>query len=621
MLNTVCRTLGNLASCTNLAHSYAGNEIVIVHEITRILNTYKDSGCIQSSLRALRKLATNGELNKELRVSQTLKVIVNTLELKDDHISIAALKTLETITGSHGNCDLIPDLWSPDNTPLQALVQFVQQCSTGTPLLDMTITMLCKCAHHSDGKSALSRAGGIEVLVNFLINSCLKDCPLYVNIISALCVCCRDVQGRQKMRDSNGLQLLIELVHDDAFGPYHEDILSALICYYFDEHTLRYMVRQLNLMKSLMYHLVQLTKQLNNNNTSHGDSEINEGVHESCNNDTVDKDKISLTGVDSDNDRPSSPISIISCDSVQSLLSSQSMVSITESVSSCGAQDETSSSENQLESVSTQPLQDVSSPLYDPKGFLEFNMQPNFVGGKRSSNTDTANNIDLNLFAEDDFATKCSSATPTPPCKRAAITIVNSSTPIPANFIDSLLSSPTPYSPSTSTTPQSSSIPLQLSDTQESLESKILLLMSRLSHLHDCQPILAVPETLSNILQYFLVANETNTVQSFKILSRIFSNPLGFQDCINTHAPSIVFKQLYTHNPFSLSSPLLVTDSREPPSFDMNLSRSNMCAELFNNLCHVAESPYGQGVVAHMLLRGNEGEMTAGTLALSLFQR
>ena len=647
VLNTVCRTLGNIAGTCLV---YNGNEIVIIRQITHIITTYKDSGCLQSALRTLRKLSPNGEMNDELKLSQTIRVITNILDLNDDHhISIAALKTLETITS---NCDLIHDLWSPDNIPLQRLVQFVKLVSGGvnTILLDMSIVILCKCAHHADGKSALSRAGGIEVMVEILVSSS-RDYSLYGDILDALCTCCRDVHGRQRMRDSSGLQLLIELVHDDTFnGLCHENIISALICYYFDEHTLRYMVRQLNLMKSLVFHLVKITEQSKPSICNNNDENINESSSDVI-------DTISLSTMDSINsDRPS-PLSNMSCDSIQSMADS------TDSLS-----------EDILLNDSTQPLYNDYSPSYNPptilptnnsitdtstsnilpstvddnnsitdtstsnilpstiddNNSLTSNILPSTVDDNNSlTDTSTSNilptidddnstmitdNTSLNIFVkDDDFIRTCSSLA-TPPSKKVAISIVDSSTPIPANFIDSLLSSPTPYD-SSSSLPIIPTQSLLTDHSQESLESKILLLISRLSHLQDCQPILATSETLSTILQYYLASKGANSIQSYKILSRIFINPICFQDCIITHAPSIVFKQIYATNNYNSLS------SNSSHTFDVHSSCSNMCNELFNNLCHVAESPYGQGVVAHMLLRGNEEEITAGTLALSLFQR
>ena len=610
MLNTVCRTLGNVAACGSLVESYSGSEIVIIRELTRILNSQKDSGCLQSVLRALRKLCSNCDLYEELRMTRAVTVVSNALSLEDNHISMAVLKTLVAFTSSCGN--LVPELWTPDNTPLRVLVQFVAQRSVDITLQEMAISILCRCAHYINGKAALSRVAGIEALVDFLVQHGPQHSSLYLNVLDALCLCCRDVLGRQRMRDSNGLQLIIELVRCKEFESRHEDFFAALICYYFDEHTLRYMIRQLNLMKSLVYHLCLITEQLKRKHMPIYDNSkcqtLNEFERE------TDSDVLSIFGSDNEflidsNSDPTSVISSIAFDSTACASSSSPVSSLVDSsLPHIGSFEETMI-------MSSEASQDILNPLYNPS-------PPRMVttGSNRSCDIDNSTLHDTAQFLEEkSFLQACSSmTTPTHPHKKIALD-VNSSTPIPANFIDSLLSSPTPDSSVISTSPQLS-IPW-LGNNQDSLESKLLLLLSRLSHLHDCQPMLATSQTLLAILHYFLTADGSNCIQSFKILSRIFVNPHCFQDCLKNHAPSIIFKQIYL--PELLQSVSVVSNNPpSPSSLSPDLcSRQRMCKELFDKLCHVAESPYGQGVVAHMLLRGNSTEVTAGTLALTLLQR
>ena len=569
----------------------------MIREITRILNSIQDSGCLQSTLRALRKLCSNGVLNEELRLTQSFAAVATTLSLNDTSVTVAALRTFETLTSSHGNCDLIPDLWMvSDNTPLRLLVQLVSQNNIGCPFVDMAIALLGRCVRHVDGKAALSRAGGIEVMVNILMHETDWKCSgIYAEILDMLCLCCRDVHGRQKMRDSNGLQLLIKLLHDDEFKGCHEDLLSALICYYFDEHTLRYMVSQLGLMKSLTHHLVIITKGLKEERSSilendwprGGDMDDGDGLSSVVSSLDDRKDfETSLSAVDSDVDQ-------------SSLLSFATECSLPDSPSTAGTGTECTSQISQ----GTKP-QGICSPVFNPNGFIEIGAYDGYNSVK------TGTQVSTPLLPEDNLV-QSSSSQHTPSSRHRIVAIdVDQLTPVPVNFIDSILSSPT-CSPAISSPLPRSSIHL-LSDTQDSLESKVLLLISRLSHLHVCQPILATAENLSSILDYFLTSDSSNCTQTFKILGRIFVNPLCFQDCLKTHASSLIFKHMCSTIPTTTAS---ISDQQQTYSLQV------MCTELFDKLSHVASSPYGQGVVAHMLLRGNEREVVAGTLALSLLRK
>lgn len=570
MLNTICRTIGNISAALSSTQSYKGSEMMLVQEITRIINTFKDTGCLQSSLRTIRKLFNAGVLNEELRVARTIPAIVNNLLLKDKDVSVAALKSLETVLCLNGNCNLLSELWYPDISPLRVLVDCTSLSNDSDDhlLIDNTvIVLLCRCIQHVDGKAAVSRAGGIDLLVKYF-PSCPKNSDLYSSVLDSLCLCCRDVHGRQKIRDLNGLELLIDLVHDDSASSFHENILSALICYYFDEHTLRHMVMKLNLMKSVVHHLKGFTnKQIPQQ----------PAIHDSTNTDTnkLSFDENSSSAIDSDFDP--SPI----LDTCVSPLSSSSVVA------DHGSSD--------TESVEMAPSSDTVTN------------QPS------TSNTQSSKANTVSVSFSDEFLKSCSSSVPLlSPSSRQVSLDIDTSDSMPVDYVDSLLTSPTLSYSNISGTSNNSSIPLLGSDTGDSIEGKVLLLLSRLSHLHDCQPILATPDSFTAILQYFFATDGHNRGQIFKILSKILRNPLCFQDCLINHAPSLLFMHFKTH-----STDLLQSSSCSPSTG----SHQTMSKELFDMLSHVARLPYGQGVIAHMLLRGDDKCVTAGTLALSLLQK
>ena len=606
---------------------------MLVREITRILATHRDTRCLQSVLRTLRKLCLTGELNEELKLNQAVPIVANCLNLNDSNVSTSALQTLGTIIDNASNDELVPGLWTPDNTPLQLLGRCVEQ---DTPLKHMAVAIFYRCARHVDGKAALSRARGIEVLVDFLQNKdSHKNSVSYSEAVDTLCLCCRDVHGRQKIRDSNGLQLLIELVHDEGFASRHEDLLSALICYYFDEHTLRHMVRNLSLMKSLTYHLVLITEHLRETKAGYKSSSDPDVLFEIARDEPVtEPEKITIPFDEGDSEFspfPGEAESTGGASSVSSPISS----SVYNSPSSCSSKSHSlspySSSNNTVDVPPTcstnsddamaENLPNVSSPFYQPQSIFSYS--------RPDSSTSSENTSAGTQFGEEDFLKACShlSTTPTPPLgqKYAKMNLdlhVDTSTPMPANFIDSLLSSPSLHS-SSQLTPPHVPTPL-LSDNQDNLESKVLLLISRLSHLHDCLPLLATSENLLAILHHFLATTGANCIHSFKILRRLFLNPHCFQDCIMNHAPSLVFNEMYSESTerdtssSSVQPPSLASPYQLSPIPVGSPSRQDMCKELFDKLCQVAESPYGQGVIAHMLLRGDVKEKTAGTLALSL---
>ena len=249
-----------------------------------------------------------------------------------------------------------------------------------------------------------------------------------------------------------------------------------------------------------------------------------------------------------------------------------------------------------------------------------------------------------------DCQTSVADPNATPPAsKRLRLQLdIEASTPMPANFIDSLLSSPNPYQ-------RQSKIESPLTaDFGMSVDAQVILLLSRVSHLRDCLTSLAVPEVLLAILEYFASQKPPNS-HVFKVLTRVVSNPHCFQDCLTSLVPSRVYEHLSLPadvpcvptelclggpvSPLDIPSPLsshLLSPSPQhrqqsllsPLYYGSPLLFSDscqvfhsMCRELLERLSKVAESPYGQGVLAHMLLRGEVREKQASCLALPLLCR
>lgn len=209
-----------------------------------------------------------------------------------------------------------------------------------------------------------------------------------------------------------------------------------------------------------------------------------------------------------------------------------------------------------------------------------------------------------------------------------------------------------------------------------STEGQVVLLLSRVSHLRDCLGCLATPEVLVTVLDYFFSTSVLHpNTHCFKVLVRIFMNPHCLQDCVISLVPSLIYQRL-RFSPSHNTGPSLPPDvMQETPTSSMTSSLSftqpprqvsqfhtspvgasgrpstaavsdpivsdppstaaagsleaqqqhhsfyALGQELLEKLSKVAESPYGQGVLAHTLLRGGTQEQEASVLALPLLSR
>ena len=642
VLSTSSRVLANLA--LDKSNIRAVLEEGVSTKLTRsLMGEGVDEGCKQSILRAVRLFGSNGDYREELKSTDGVIPIIDCLKSDNKDVALAALRTLETLT-----LDSDPDFIQLfcSNGAIPYIVKYCT-CSE-TKVVASAVTALLSCAKNSDGRVALGSAGGIEALVSHL-SSCDPSSAVFQEVTRALCSCCRDVLSRQRLRDCGGLGKLIEMLSKIDTASLHGDILSALICYYFDENTLKFMVKRLGLLKALTYHLQEMTKRVPNSTDDgamgaeeeedeEGEEEGEEGEEEDEEDEEWEEEEeeetVDVAGTSNQEDREGSGecASEFSC----------------EECNGCSVASTDCSSLVSEDTVQTHSLDSCSSlGATAEEGGEEEDQFSTVVGAEEKA---AVPSVTASADPLKDCQTSVADPNATPPApKRPCLQLdIEASTPIPANFIDSLLSSPNPYQR------QSKMESPLTADFGMSVDSQVILLLSRVSHLRDCLTSLAVPEVLLAILEYFASQKPPNS-HMFKVLTRVVSNPHCFQDCLTSLVPSRVYEYLSlpadvpciptepclgglvspldipsplsSHllspspqhrqqsllNPLYYASPLLFSDSCQV--------FHSMCRELLERLSKVAESPYGQGVLAHMLLRGEVREKQASCLALPLLCR
>ena len=607
VLNTTSRVIANLALDTeNIALI---QEHGIMRELSQALfSQVTDSGCKQSMLRAVRILSDDSECREELKENEGLLAICECLKSEDDAIGSAALQTTEVLLTQESDPDIVQALCSH-----QAVPSIVKFCShPKTKIRKEAVNVLLQCARNSDGRVAMGSGGGVETLVKHL-KMCDPAVPIYGEVTCALCACCRDVISRQRLRDCGGLVRLIEILSKPELAPLHGDVLSALICYYFDENTLKFMVKGLSLLKALTYQLQEMTKR---------------PVQPSA----VD------TGANSKPDLQRE-------DDTDDVNSETQLLTPDVELASQGSSVNPGSEDCSLTEAASLESSDSSTPE-STHNFNDTSCDVNvkeIEGDSQQDNQPITTNATTEAFAT--MSANDSFSTP-PPSKKPRLQLdFDSSTPMPANFIDSLLSSPNPYQ-----TQYKLGAPFS-TERGTTVETQVILLLSRVSHLRDCLTNLATPEVLLTIIDYYFSCEYPN-VHIFKILTRIFMNPHCFQDCLISLIPSTIYKHLslpvdvssepttshmlspclnnsqksstlHCYSPLHFS-PIITPDSiptRASPFMNSWHLFYSMCWELLERLSKVAESPYGQGVLAHMVLRGEDKEKQASCLAMPLLCR
>lgn len=642
-LNTAARVIGNLA--VDAGNVAILRELGVVKELNHIIASHTaDSDSKQSTLRSLRILCADAECREELKNADNLLALSACLKSEDDALVQATLQVVAVLT-QDSDSDTIQLLCNHGAMP--HVVRLSQH--NKAKVWKEAINVILRCCKNSDGRVALGSSGGMETLVRFLEKTHPEDF-VFREVTCALCMCCRDVISRQRLRDCGGLEQLIGMLSKAEFASMHGNLLSALICYYFDENTLKYMVKRLGLLRALTYQLQEMTGKAVHPDSSEQQVEMTREMEEVSGGGQLNDDEC---GVRESTDTEST----------------ESVKSLQEDVTSTSEEDAPHAPPTQSES-------DLDSESYSCVGSLE---QDEVVS--LPSDVSSASTAELPLSAEEQFSESDSLqsnlgdtelgldnpldqpavATPTsPPAKRPKLQLdFDSSTPMPTNFIDSLLSSPIPYQ-SPQTIAEASPLPTELATTQE---TQVILLLSRVSHLRDCLLSLSSQDVLKSIISYYFSLDYPN-VHVFKVLTRVFMNPHCFQDCLLARVPSTIYSYLslpesisgleqqplallranlgsspsspwssrqasplyYCYSPIHFSPSVVPNSSpahhpSSPTQATAKQSFYGMSWELLERLSKIAESPYGQGVLAHMLLRGEQREKQASSLAIPILCR
>lgn len=613
VINSASRCLANLA--VDDTHATKLHQHGLMRHFTSLLsrddNSPASHKCRQSILRAIRILCSSAKFRDNLKSLEGVSVIMDCLKHDVEEVSLSALQTLETLMMQE---DADPDTLRP-LCELQAVQCIVRLCNhQKTSVRKSAFQLLLCCTKISDGRVVLSSAGGVETLVGAM-ESIPEDSSMFNDVVRGACVCCREVNSRQRLRDCGGLHKLIKMLSQDKHSELYHTIMTALVCYYFDENTLKVMVRQLGLLGAMKYHLVLMTKRPSSNKAPVEEVDQSGESLANCEEEAELMDSEKLTGdfseveiEDSDlTDVPSDVMDVGSATRSSSPASTLSLASSSEPASQ-----QKSSSQQSSGSFSSSTPMEKAVP---GRSCLHPQQEVEMLAAADLSCFEDA--IGMVVGGTSSSCTASSS-------KRPKLQLeLDLSSPMPANFLDSLLSSPNPYQKE-----RKASESTFLVERNAPLGSQVILMLSRISHLRDFLTYLSSPEMLPAIFDYFAAVKPPDH-HVFKVLTRVFMNPHCFQDCISCLLPSKLYELLRVTN--STDSTPEVQDQAaispqlpylSPPHIvSPECSFHSMCGSLLERLSRVAESPYGQGVLAHSLLRGTDREKHASCLSLPLLCR
>ena len=225
------RAIANLAKNSQNWTYYA--EKNIVGQLLDMLIRSRDVDLQDCGLRALSVFLTNRSSRRQFFDRNGVKYVVECLGSRSPIVAVGALRVVETMSARQ-NDELAKQLAATDD----GFDRLLKLLASPKPKIQMSVAR-CLSLWAESVPQVASRAelGALLAEAKLTTNDALKRL-----IVFTLCTLCRHAWCRLEMAKDETLRYLVQVLGDDDMWPYHHNVLSGLICYYYDEDGLRNLV-------------------------------------------------------------------------------------------------------------------------------------------------------------------------------------------------------------------------------------------------------------------------------------------------------------------------------------------------------------------------------------------
>ena len=554
-VNCASRLLGNVAADIGLAEDpLLASRIskAMVNKLSSILQ----ANCRQSLLRTVRHLVLIPICKAELLRLDVIPQVCHFLEADHEELTNATFQCLEALHVS--DIEVIMQLARVSQLPL-----LVKGATSTEPATTRTaINILLACGRLPECRANLGSSGAVRTLIQLLVEGERRESEVRRDILKVLCLCCHDVLCRRKMKIHNGMSVLVGELKSAEYGVNDSivrSILNGVMCYYFDDQSLRFMVQELDLARVLGVRLKELVAAMRASGESEGGGGEGDSVDENATRSLVPASQSTAVAADSTD---------FSCSS--SFQGSEPSGSRSTSAQSSGSSSRSATPVEASCDVAVVPVADTysqqapGSPEWSvPTGIFESMLE------------------DIAMSPPIPHPSRVQGV----PCGSPEGFVVT-----PHNIIDQLLTAPSPYS-----SPSPVVASFQQPETAAGSPSgasthdaghPLLALVSRLSFLVDCLPSLAQEDLVIPLVDYLATVGHKDDSKCLATLTRIFKN----NHCLSPCVVALVAPRVW-HLPTGGN-------------------------ELLKCLSSVATTSFGVGILANMLRRGSNKERTATALSI-----
>ncbi|XP_069694987.1 armadillo repeat-containing protein 5 [Periplaneta americana] len=237
-----CRLVANLAQESDIAELLHKEEIV--ESIVTLLAADSNSSRAtqQMAVRALRMLwGVENQREKMLNLravnAVAMLLAVSPDKVEEDFLQ-AVVKAVVAFTSYH--TEECAQQVQGNGSGFQHLVALV----ANSKLKYLTIECICNLCLVSSSRPALGNLGIVKLIIKELSENNLAHTGHYTQLVMALCYLCRESVNRAKIRRAGGLPLILRIMQNSSSTHLRSLVLHALIQFVYDETSLLEMLKE-----------------------------------------------------------------------------------------------------------------------------------------------------------------------------------------------------------------------------------------------------------------------------------------------------------------------------------------------------------------------------------------
>ncbi|XP_064612732.1 armadillo repeat-containing protein 5-like [Liolophura sinensis] len=216
--------------------------------VVSFMKTTEDKEYKKTCCRALRLLGHSEKHRKKLVEEGGLFPVACLVKEEDEALMDCGLRALSELSNK---CSIECAKQVQNAGAMSRLVELVQEKDPTSKQYSFSLKILMNLTEQANARPSVGNAGGITLFLSLFKDDTKGNNK--VPLLNALCLFCREAVNRVRIRELGILDVLLKALRDDSLAVLHGRIVSAFVCFIYDDPSLIHLL-SLGLIGTLLEH-------------------------------------------------------------------------------------------------------------------------------------------------------------------------------------------------------------------------------------------------------------------------------------------------------------------------------------------------------------------------------